>query len=239
MCRWRRPREFAHAAVDGARGEPGGSPEGEGGVSEHRRHPHGHHRALLAGRRERLPAAERRAGVLEAASRVFAQSSYQGATTAEIAAEAGISEPILYRHFGSKRELYLACLAETWRRLRACGDGQPGALPIGSIADAYMGGGGPVRLIDLWIQALTVAAEDDVIAQALKEQIREVHAWFADLIREGQSDGTIVADRDPVAEAWLLLAGGLLATIDGRLGGFLGDDLHGVRRERQRWMTGA
>jgi AcrR family transcriptional regulator len=207
-------------------------------MREHRRNPPGQHVALIAGRRERLPAAERRAAVLEAASRVFAQSSYQGATTADIAAEAGISEPILYRHFGSKRELYLACLAETWRRLQACADDRSGGMRIRSIADAYMGGGGPVRLIDLWIQALTVAAEDDVIAQALKEQIREVHAWFADLIREGQAEGTIVADRDPVAEAWLLLAGGLLATMDGRLGGFLGDDLQGVRRERQRWMTG-
>ena len=70
----------------------------------------------------RLPAAERRQAVLDTACRVFARSSYRGATTAEIAAEAGISEPILYRHFGSKRELYLACLEQAWRRLKACGE---------------------------------------------------------------------------------------------------------------------
>jgi hypothetical protein len=66
-----------------------------------------------------------------------------------------------------------------------------------------------------------------------------VHDWFADLIREGQAEGTILPDRDPVAEAWILLGGGMLATIDGRLGGFLGSDLEAVRRERARWMTGA
>ena len=49
---------------------------------------------------------------------VFSTGSYSGATTAEIARVAGISEPILYRHFGSKRELYFACLDEAWRRLR-------------------------------------------------------------------------------------------------------------------------
>ena len=41
---------------------------------------------------------------------VFSTGSYSGATTAEIAREAGVSEPILYRHFASKRELYFACL---------------------------------------------------------------------------------------------------------------------------------
>ncbi len=187
----------------------------------------------------RLPAAERRQGVLEAASRVFAQSSYQGATTAEIAAEAGISEPILYRHFGSKRELYLACLDQAWRRLKEFAETETGGHRLRAIGQAYMDGRGPVRLIDLWIQALTIAREDDVIAQALHDQIREVHDWFAELIREGQAEGDIVADRDPVAEAWVMLAGGMLATINSRLGGFLGDDLVRVRQERLRWLSGA
>jgi AcrR family transcriptional regulator len=194
--------------------------------------------STTTGRRERLPAAERRAALLEAASRVFARSSYRGATTAEIAGEAGVSEPILYRHFGSKRELYLACLDDAWRRLQSCGAEVKGGRRIGAISEAYMTGTGPVRLIDLWIQALNVASEDAVIAEAVRDQIREVHDWFADLIREGQAEGHIVADRDPEAEAWILLGGGLLATIDGRLGGFLGDGLQRVRRERTRWMTG-
>jgi AcrR family transcriptional regulator len=177
--------------------------------------------------------------VLEAATRVFSRSSYRGATTAEIATEAGVSEPILYRHFGSKRELYLACLDHAWQRLRECGSDLTGGRRIGAISAEYMNAAGPVRLIDLWIQALTVAAEDEVIAQALHEQIREVHGWFAELIREGQAEGVIQPDRDPVAEAWILIGGGLLATINGRLGGFLGDDLRRVRHERTRWMTGS
>ena len=71
--------------------------------------------------------------MLDAACRVFFESSYRGATTAEIAREAGISEPILYRHFGSKRDLYIACLDEAWRSLRAFAEEaiaeDPGALP--------------------------------------------------------------------------------------------------------------
>jgi hypothetical protein len=37
-------------------------------------------------------------------------------------------------------------------------------------------------------------------------------------------------------EAWLFVAGGLLTTMDNRLGGLLGDDLQRVRTERRRWM---
>ena len=67
----------------------------------------------------RLPAAERRQAIVDAALPVFATGSYSGATTADIAREAGISEPILYRHFASKRELYLACLEAAWVSFRA------------------------------------------------------------------------------------------------------------------------
>ena len=70
----------------------------------------------------------------------------------------------------------------------------------------------------------------------MREQIREVHDFFADVIRHGQAEGVIHADRDPVAEAWIFVAGGLLATIDHRLGGLLGGDLERVRASRRAWM---
>jgi AcrR family transcriptional regulator len=177
--------------------------------------------------------------VLDTACRVFSRSSYRGATTAEIAREAGISEPILYRHFGSKRDLYLACLEEAWRAFRAVCEEAVAADPeqcLGAIADAYMAKGRKLRVIDLWIQALNEASEDRVIAAAVRRQIREVRDFFADVIRDGQRRGVVHADRDPEAEAWIFVAAGLLATIDGRLGGLLGDDLGRVREQRRRWM---
>ena len=72
--------------------------------------------------RTRLPAKERRTAVVETACRVFAKSSYRGSTTAQIAREKGVTEPVLYRHFASKRELYLACLAAAWDQLRLLWD---------------------------------------------------------------------------------------------------------------------
>jgi TetR/AcrR family transcriptional regulator len=188
---------------------------------------------------KRLTAESRRQAVLDTACRVFSQTSYRGATTAEIAREAGISEPILYRHFGSKRDLYLACLEEAWGSFRAvCEEalaGDPGKC-LGAIGDAYMAKSRKIRVIDLWIQGLNEASADKAIAAAVRKQVREVHDFFADVIRDGQRRGVIHADRDPVAEAWIFVAGGLLATIDGRLGGLLGDDLLAVRDARREWL---
>ncbi len=189
--------------------------------------------------RRRLTALERRQAVLDAACRVFFAKSYRGATTAEIARESGISEPILYRHFGSKRDLYLACLEETWRSFRAFAEDALEHNPsgcLGAIADAYSAKRSKLRLVDLWIQALNEASEDPVIAKAVRRQVRDVHDFFADVIRRGQADGILNPERDPVAEAWIFVAGGLLATIDHRLGGLLGDDLDGVRASRRAWM---
>jgi AcrR family transcriptional regulator len=191
--------------------------------------------------KQRLPKEARRQAVLDTACRVFSRLSYRGATTAEIAREAGISEPILYRHFGSKRDLYLACLDEAWRSFRE-GAGRAIAEDpdrcLGAIADAYMARDKRIRMVDLWIQALTVAPEDEVIAAALRSQVREVQEFFAEVIRDGQARGIVVAEREAVAESWLFIAGGLLATMDSRLGGVLGDDLQRVRTERRRFMLG-
>ena len=135
---------------------------------------------------KRLTAEARRQAVLDTACRVFSQTSYRGATTAEIAREAGISEPILYRHFGSKRDLYLACLEEAWRSFRViCEEALAGDPDesLGAIADAYMLRGRKIRVVDLWIQALNEASGDKVIAGAVRKQIREVHEFFANVIR--------------------------------------------------------
>jgi AcrR family transcriptional regulator len=177
--------------------------------------------------------------VLDSACRVFFNSSYRGATTAEIARESGISEPILYRHFGSKRDLYLACVDEAWRSFREAAEKAREKDPtrcFGAISDVYMAKRVKLRLVDLWIQGLAEASDDQAIAKAVRKQIHEVHAFFADLIHDGQECGSLHPDRDPVAEAWIFVAVGLLATMDQRLGGLVGPDLDRVRAERRKWL---
>jgi AcrR family transcriptional regulator len=59
---------------------------------------------------KRLPPAERRELILESAGRLFGERGYAHTSLDEIAAAAGVTKPILYRHFDSKKALYLALL---------------------------------------------------------------------------------------------------------------------------------
>ncbi|WP_394939110.1 TetR/AcrR family transcriptional regulator [Psychromicrobium sp. YIM B11713] len=58
----------------------------------------------------RLPRDERRAQLLAAATEVFVANGYHAAAMDEIAEAASVSKPVLYQHFPSKRELYIALL---------------------------------------------------------------------------------------------------------------------------------
>ena len=60
--------------------------------------------------KSRLPRDERRALLLSAALEVFTAAGYHSASMDEIADRAGVSKPVLYQHFPSKLELYLAVL---------------------------------------------------------------------------------------------------------------------------------
>jgi AcrR family transcriptional regulator len=193
----------------------------------------------------RLPAAERRAVVVETACRIFAKGSYRGCTTAQIARELGVTEPVLYRHFASKRELYLACLDEVWERVRELWEKALSREPdpsnwIKAIGKAYLEARAAARivLVDLWIQALTEAADDPEIRRALREQVREVHEFVADIIRRAQEQGGILPSRDADAEAWIFISLGLLSTIDHRLGNIVGAEFDDIIASRREWMTG-
>jgi AcrR family transcriptional regulator len=194
----------------------------------------------------RLSGPERRQAVVETACRVFAKGSYHGSTTAQIARETGVTEPVLYRHFSSKRELYLACLDAVWARVRSVWEKaldreQDPALALSAIGRAYLEerGAGRVVLIDLWIQALTEAAHDPEIRRALRAQVREVHDFVAGVIRDSQAAGGVITTRDPDAEAWIFISLGLLTTIDRRLGNLVGDELEDIFSSRREWMTGS
>lgn len=69
-------------------------------------------------RTTRLPAAERREQLLEAALRVFGEQGFHLASMNDIADAAGVTKPVLYQHFSSKRDLYLEVLREVGDRLR-------------------------------------------------------------------------------------------------------------------------
>lgn len=97
---------------------------------------------------ERIPAAERREQILAAASRVFGERGYAGATTDQIARSAGISQPYVVRMFGTKENLFLEVLERAQIKLAVAfraviaafppTDGVPNEGIAGALGAAYV-----------------------------------------------------------------------------------------------------
>jgi AcrR family transcriptional regulator len=58
----------------------------------------------------RMRAAERQAAIVQSAIQLFAEKGFRGATTRELAGILGVTEPVLYQHFRTKRDLYRAII---------------------------------------------------------------------------------------------------------------------------------
>src|ERR1700726_4585514 len=91
--------------------------------------------------KQRMPAAERRELVLEAAVAEFAVHGLAGTSTEDVARQAGISQPYLFRLFPTKKALFLELVDRCFRRIRdtftaAAGD-HTGEEALMAMADAY------------------------------------------------------------------------------------------------------
>ena len=89
----------------------------------------------------RQTAEARREAVLEAARHEFAQHGLHGASTDAIARRAGISQPYLFRLFGSKKALFIAvneaCFQRTLELFREAASGKSGHDALNAIGAAY------------------------------------------------------------------------------------------------------
>jgi AcrR family transcriptional regulator len=90
---------------------------------------------------ERKSAEQRRDEILDAAIIEFAQHGLEGASTEDIAKRAGISQPYVFRLFGTKKELFKAtaarCLRETLEIFQRAAEGKRGEEALKAMGEAY------------------------------------------------------------------------------------------------------
>ena len=90
----------------------------------------------------RHTASERREDILVAAQEAFARHGLHGTSTEEIAAAAGISQPYLFRLFGTKRKLFVAtverCMEDTLELFRQAAGDLRGEEALQAMGDAYV-----------------------------------------------------------------------------------------------------
>jgi AcrR family transcriptional regulator len=89
----------------------------------------------------RLTATERKDDLLDAALIEFAERGYEGTSTEDIARRAGISQPYLFRLFGTKKELFKAsvarCFRETLEMFQRAAEGHRGESALQAIGESY------------------------------------------------------------------------------------------------------
>ena len=153
----------------------------------------------------RLTAAERKDDVLDAALIEFAERGLEGTSTEDIARRAGISQPYLFRLFGTKKELYKAsvtrCFRETLELFQRAAEGKRGEEALHAIGQAYME---QLETNRTWLRAQmqAYAASDDPEIRAV------VRAGYGDLIayvrRVGEADWPTV---------WTFFSTGMLLNV--------------------------
>lgn len=160
----------------------------------------------------RLPAAERRRQLLEVAAELFSKHGYRGTTTAALAEAAGVTEPILYRHFANKLDLFVSLIEEVGhevvRSWRAALDGADdpeeklNVLLAGNPA-VHARGRDVYRVI---FQAMTDAHAEPDIAKAIRGHMKELHGFLRRELKRLQDAGVVRDDEPASGIAWMLIS---------------------------------
>jgi AcrR family transcriptional regulator len=158
----------------------------------------------------RLKAPQRKEQLMAVATKIFARLGYNAATTHSIAEAAGVTEPILYRHFKSKQVLFAAITSqmsrqtiEHWQTLIAA-KSDP-VVQIRTIAREFPAH--LTRLADAYHVihgALAVSRDKDVVAM-MKQHYKDIEKFFVAIIKRGKKSGAFRSDLDPRAPAWQII----------------------------------
>ena len=152
----------------------------------------------------RKSADQRREELVNIAIRHFAVRGYQAASTEQIAREAGLSQPYLFRLFGTKRDLFLACCARVMDRIvetfRQAARGVPQGEQMEAMGKAY---------IDLLADRTSLLFQMQSYAACADPEIRDyVRARYRDLVHEVGR----LSSADP-AQLWQFFSHGMLLNV--------------------------
>ncbi len=166
----------------------------------------------------RLRKAERKRQLLATAKQLFVLQGYTATTTEKIAQAAGVSEPVLYRHFESKKALFLEVLQEIREATLNRWPTETANLTdplakLHAIADMYLGTTRE-HAVEFRIMHRTLLERDDEEVLAfLRSFYLDSEAFLAQIISEGQQAGVFRRELDPRIGAWELIRGALGYTL--------------------------
>lgn len=165
---------------------------------------------------------ETRTRLLNAAEKFFAQDGYDAAGVAKICQYAGVSKGAFYHHFSSKQMIFMA-LFKQWlegldlqlTKLRDDMVNIPdGLISMAAVVQDVL----PTaeNQLPIYLEFLNRATRDPNILQAMTEPFHRYHAFFAEMIEAGISQGTL-RQIDPSVAARMIISMGVGLLIQGLL----------------------
>jgi AcrR family transcriptional regulator len=173
--------------------------------------------------RQRLSAEDRRSAIIAAARVLFARNGFRGTGTSDIAAAAGCSEPVIYKHFASKQALFGAVLEDCTRLMGerfAAATAEGGDLFTAYLrfVRGLMGDPKVAEVARLRYLALTLTNEPEIRA-GLSHMMSAWHAAVRSAVEDGRANGRIRADADVESVAMLFFglgqAAGFVGAVEG------------------------
>jgi AcrR family transcriptional regulator len=185
-------------------------------------------------RSRRLKRGERREQIIKVTLDSIAEYGVRGTTLSRIASSVGLTTPALYAHFSNRREILLAALdvLVEQRMLPHRSPPESNALErLRGIAHRHRLLVEPGKDRDMSALFEFIAAPPE---EGLRETLGKKHLLLvndlADIVREGQREGSIRSDADPEQTAWMIVSRGWTEDITHLIG--LGDEWNEERSNR-------
>lgn len=176
------------------------------------------------GRKQGVTAEQTRAELLEAAARVFALKGYDGASIADITAEANLSSGAIYAHYKGKAELFVAVVREHGEaEFRDLVGGAGGEAAAADVVEAVTRIGSTYARTTpsdgrLLIEAVVAAQRHPEIADMIRSWLLEGEDLMRGELEAAQEGGLLMADFSADAAGRFLTMVGLGARLSGALG---------------------
>jgi TetR/AcrR family transcriptional regulator, cholesterol catabolism regulator len=172
---------------------------------------------------KRLRQADRKRQLLTHAKQLFLTLGYHATTTEKIAQSAGVTEPIVYRHFDDKKGLFLEVLREiresTLQRWQAeIAQTKNPLEKLQTLAQDYLGSTRDHASEFQVLHRSLVETQDADIAAFLRAFYLDCETLLAQVVAEGQKSGLFRGNLDPRVGAWELIRTALAYTLTLPLG---------------------
>jgi AcrR family transcriptional regulator len=128
-----------------------------------------------------MTADERRTAVVAVAREEFARSGYHGTSTDRIAERAGVSQPYLFRLFGTKKQLFLACVRAGFETVigtfERAADGLSGDEALRAMGESYMELLQDRIQLQAQMHAYAAATEDEEVRDVVRKGFGDIVAF--------------------------------------------------------------